>query len=103
MAPQLEQEDGVLAANHGPNNVVVEAASNVVPQLTSGDTVLLRDGDADPPLYPDRVLTCTSDGEFTFPTIEDQVSRVRLLKDHGCVTVYSVGGYLVMRKPGIRR
>jgi uncharacterized membrane protein len=97
-----EQEDAVLAANHVPNNVVVEAASNVAPQLTSRDTVLLWDGDGDSPLYPDWVVTCTSEGEFTFPTIADQTARVRLLKEHGYVTVYSVGGYLVMHKPGIK-
>jgi hypothetical protein len=97
-----EQEDAVLAANHVPNNVVVEAASNVAPQLTSRDTVLLWDGDGDSPLYPDWVVTCTSAGEFTFPTIADQIARVQLLKDHGYVTVYSVGGYLVMHRPGIK-
>jgi len=97
-----KQEDAVLAANHVPNNVVVEAASNVAPQLTSRDTVLLWDGDGDSPLYPDWVVTCTSDGEFTFTTIADQIARVNLLKAHGYVTVYSVGGYLVMHKPGVK-
>jgi uncharacterized membrane protein len=97
-----KQEDAVLAANHVPNNVVVEAASNVAPQLTSRDTVLLWDGDGLSPLFPDWVVTCTSDGEFTFPTIADQIARVNLLKEHGYVTVYSVGGYLVMHKPGIK-
>jgi uncharacterized membrane protein len=97
-----KQEDAVLAANHVPNNVVVEAASNAAPQLTSRDTVLLWDGDGSSPLFPDWVVTCTSDGEFTFPTIADQIARVNLLKEHGYVTVYSVGGYLVMHKPGIK-
>jgi uncharacterized membrane protein len=98
-----EQEDAVLAANHVPNNVVVEAASNAAPQLTSRATVLLWDGDGSSPLFPDWVLTCTSAGEFTFPTIARQIARVKLLKEHGYVTVYSVGGYLVMHKPGIKR
>ena len=96
------QEDAVLAANHVPDNVVVEAASNVAPQLTSRDTVLLWDGDGSSPLFPDWVVTCTSLGEFTFPNIADQIARVHLLREHGYVTVYSAGGYLVMHKPGIK-
>lgn len=97
-----KQEDAVLAANHVPSNVTVEAASNVAPQLTSRDTVLLWDGDGSSPLFPDWVVTCTSDGEFTFPNIAAQIARVDLLKSRGYVTVYSAGGYLVMHKPGIK-
>jgi hypothetical protein len=54
------------------------------------------------PRFPDWVLTCTSDGEFTFPTIADQIARVKPPKEHGYVAVYSVGGCLVMHKPGIK-
>ena len=46
------QENAVLAASHVPDNVVVEAASNVASQLTSRDTVLLWDGDGSSPLFP---------------------------------------------------
>jgi hypothetical protein len=49
------------------------------------------------------VVEAASDGEFTFPTIAGQIARVKLLKEHGYVAVYSVGGYLVMHKPGIKR
>lgn len=96
------QEDAVLAASHVPSNVVVEAASNVAAQLTSRDTVLFWDGDGSSPLFPNWVVTCTSHAEFTFPNVRDQIARVHLLKEHGYVTVYSVGGYLVMHKPGVK-
>ena len=96
------QQDAVLAASHVPDNVVVEAASNVASQLTSRDTVLLWDGDGSSPLFPDWVVTYTSHVEFTFPNVADQITRVNLLKEHGYVTVYSAGGYLVMHKPGIK-
>ena len=96
------QQDAVLAASHVPDNVVVEAASNVASQLTSRDTVLLWDGDGSSPLFPDSVVTYTSHEEFTFPNVADQITRVNLLKEHGYVTVYSAGGYLVMHKPGIK-
>ena len=96
------QEDAVLAAGHVPDNVVVEAASNVAAQLTSRDTVLLWDGDGWSPLFPDWVVTYTGHAEFTFRNVADQITRVNLLKEHGYVTVYSAGGYLVMHKPGIK-
>jgi hypothetical protein len=32
----------------------------------------------------------------------DQIARVKLLREHGYVTVYSVGGYCVTPKPGIK-
>jgi uncharacterized membrane protein len=96
------QEDAVLAASHVPDNVIVEAASNVAAQLTSRDAVLLWDGDGSSPLFPDWVVAYTRHVEFTFPNVADQITRVNLLKEHGYVTVYSVGGYLVMHKPGIK-
>jgi len=96
------QETAVQAASHVPDNVVVEAASNVAAQLTSRDTVLLWDGDGSSPLFPDWVVTYTGHVEFTFPNVAAQKARVRLLKEHGYVTVYHVGGYLVMHKPGVR-
>jgi hypothetical protein len=96
------QETAVEAASHVPDNVVVEAASNVAAQLTSRDTVLLWDGDGSSPLFPDWVVTYTGHVEFTFPNVAAQKARVRLLKEHGYVTVYHVGGYLVMHKPGVR-
>lgn len=97
-----KQADAVRAADHVPSDVTVEAASNVAPQLTSRDTVLLWDGYGDSPLYPAWVVTCVSDGEFSFYTIKDQVARVKLLKEHGYVTVYSGGGYSVMHAPGVK-
>jgi uncharacterized membrane protein len=96
------QEGAVLAAAHVPDNVVVEAASNVAAQLTSRDTVLFWDGDGSSPLFPDWVVTYTGRLEFTFRNIADQIARVNLLKEHGYVIVYSAGGYLVMHKPGIK-
>jgi uncharacterized membrane protein len=96
------QEGAVLAAAHVPDNVVVEAASNVAAQLTSRDTVLFWDGDGSSPLFPDWVVTYTGRVEFTFKNVADQIARVNLLKEHGYVTVYSTGGYLVMHKPGIK-
>lgn len=97
-----KQADAVKAADHVPSNVTVEAAGNVAPQLTSRDTVLLWDGYGDSPLYPAWVVTCVSDGEFSFYTIKDQIARVNLLKAHGYVTVYSGGGYSVMHAPGVK-
>ena len=96
------QQGAVLAASHVPSNVVVEAASNVAAQLTSRDTVLFWDGDGSSPLFPNWVVTCTTHAEYTFRSVGDQIARVHLLKQHGYVTVYSVGGYLVMHKPGVK-
>jgi uncharacterized membrane protein len=95
------QLDAIAAAAHVPSNVTVEAASNVAPQLTSRDAVLLWDGYGSSPEYPDWVVTSASYGEFSFYTIQDQIQRVKLLKARGYVTVWSRGGYLVMHKPGV--
>jgi hypothetical protein len=38
--------------------------------------------------------------QFGFSTLKQQVQRVALLRAHGYVTVFSAGGYSLMRAPG---
>jgi uncharacterized membrane protein len=97
------EQDAVDAADHVPSNVTVEApGTDVAAQLTSRDTVWLWDGDGDTPLYAPWVVTSTAFKEFGWPSIAAQAASVKLLKEHGYVTVYQAGDYLVMHAPGVK-
>jgi uncharacterized membrane protein len=96
-----QQAAAVEAAAAVPSGVTVEAVSNVGPQLTSRDTVLLWDGDGASPLYPPWVVASVRWRVWSFSSIAEQVQRVRLLERHGYRVVFERDGYLVLRAPGV--
>jgi hypothetical protein len=96
-----QQAAAAEAAAAVPSGVTVEAVSNVGPQLTSRDTVLLWDGDGASPLYPPWVVASVRWRVWSFSSIAEQVQRVRLLERHGYRVVFERDGYLVLRAPGV--
>jgi uncharacterized membrane protein len=90
------------AAAAVPNGITVAAMSNVGPQLTSRDTVLMWDGDGSTPPFQPWVVCSETIGTFTFKSLQEQVNHVNQLKAHGYVTVFNKGGYLVMHAPGVK-
>jgi uncharacterized membrane protein len=88
-----------------PNGVTVEAVSNIGPQLTARDTVLLWDGDGTTSKYePDPPWVVANDqvGEFTFYSMSEQLNDLKQLRERGYVTVFSKDGYVVMHAPGVK-
>lgn len=85
------------ADNTVPNGVVVEAANDVGPQLTSRDTVLLWDGES-PPLGAPWVVADVKLHVMTFADVRAQVSRVKLLLHSGYKIVYQRDGFIVLHR-----
>ncbi|HEY1703536.1 MAG TPA: DUF2079 domain-containing protein [Trebonia sp.] len=96
----------IAAANAVPSGVTVEAMSNIGPQLTGRDTVLLWDGDGTTSKYepePPWVVCSPTIRTFSFlGSIAEQASAVKKLQSRGYVTVFDQNGYLVMHAPGVK-
>jgi uncharacterized membrane protein len=81
-----------------PNGVVVEAANDVGPELSSRDTVLLWDGEAKP-LGAPWVVADVELHVMTFANINAQVQRVQLLVRSGeYKIVFQRDGFIVLHR-----
>jgi uncharacterized membrane protein len=85
------------AANTVPNGVVVEAANDVGPELTSRDTVLLWDGERSP-LGAPWVVADVQLHVMTFANVQAQVRRVDLLVHSGYEIVFRRDGFIVLHR-----
>jgi uncharacterized membrane protein len=86
------------AVNTVPSGVVVEAANDVGPQLSSRDTVLLWDGER-PPLGAPWVVADVQLRVMTFSeSLQAQVRRVNLLLHDGYKIVYQRDGFIVLHR-----
>jgi uncharacterized membrane protein len=85
------------AADTVPSGVVVEAAGNIGPQLSSRTTVLLWDRK---PRWAPWVVADVQRGQFPFCTLADQQRRVALLESNGYQVVFDERGYVVLHHPG---
>jgi uncharacterized membrane protein len=85
--------------SHVPSGVIIETTGGTGPHLDTRDTVEVWDGRGRGPLYPAWVIVNDVSPQFSFPTLKQQVQRVALLRAHGYVTVFSAGGYSLMRAP----
>lgn len=80
-----------------PSGVVVEAADNIGPQLSSRTTVLLWDRK---PRWAPWVVGDVRRQQFPFCTLADQQRRVALLESNGYQVVFDKRGYVVLHHPG---
>jgi uncharacterized membrane protein len=81
-----------------PNGVVVEAANDVGPELSSRDTVLLWDGEAKP-LGAPWVVADVELHVMTFANIDAQVQRVQLLVRSGEYKIaFQRDGFIVLHR-----
>ena len=90
----------VAVVSHVPSGVIIETTGGTGPHLDSRDTVEVWDRQGHSPLYPAWVIVNDVSPQFGFATLKQQVQRVALLRAHGYVTVFSAGGYSLMRAPG---
>jgi uncharacterized membrane protein len=103
-APSFYRRDANVAAevavvSHVPSGVIIETTGGIGPHLNSRDTVEVWDGHGHGLVYPAWVIVNDVSHQFGFSTLRQQVQRVALLRAHGYVTVYSAGGYSLMRAP----
>ena len=80
-----------------PSGVVVEAANDLGPELSSRDTVLLWDGEH-PPLGSPWIVADVKRSELTFANVTAQRARVALLLRGGYKIVFERDGYLVLHR-----
>ncbi len=94
---RLTQRDRAAAAAIAavPPDVVVEAANDIGPQLTSRDTVLLWDWT---PRWAPWVVTDTGRQTFPFSGLQAQRERVYLLLHNGYRVVLARDGYVVLHR-----
>ncbi len=85
------------ADNTVPNGVVVEAANDLGPQLSSRDTVLLWDGESKP-LGAPWVVADVQLHVMTFANVHAQTRRVELLLHSGYKIVFQRDGYIVLHR-----
>ena len=85
------------AVNTVPSGVVVEAANDVGPQLTTRDTVLLWDGER-PPLGAPWVVADVQLHVMTYANTQAQVRRVALLLHSGYKIVFRRDGFIVLHR-----
>lgn len=85
------------ADNTVPNGVVVEAANDLGPELSSRDTVLLWDGEHKP-LGAPWVVADVKLHVMTFGNVTAQARRVSLLLHSGYKIVYHRDGYFVLHR-----
>jgi uncharacterized membrane protein len=85
------------AVNTVPNGVVVEAANDVGPELSSRDTVLLWDGERKP-LGAPWVVADVQLHVMTFADVTAQVQRVDLLLHSGYKIVFQRDGFIVLHR-----
>jgi uncharacterized membrane protein len=85
------------ADNTVPNGVVVEAANDLGPQLSSRDTVLLWDGERKP-LGAPWVVADVQLHVMTFANVHAQARRVELLLHSGYNIVFQRDGYIVLHR-----
>ncbi len=84
-----------------PSGVTVQAVSNLGPQLSGRDTVLLWDGDGKHgPLRPPWVVADVARLEFTFSSVAEQKQSVALLLRSGYQMVFERDGYVVLHRAG---
>jgi uncharacterized membrane protein len=84
-----------------PSGVVVEAANDLGPELSSRDTVLLWDGEH-PPLGSPWIVADVKRHEMTFANVTAQRARVALLLRSGYKIVFERDGYLVLHRESQR-
>lgn len=80
-----------------PDGVLVEAANNLGPALTSRTRVLLWDRE---PRWAPWVVAETGRKTFPFTALGEQRARVELLRRSGYRVVFEREGYLVLRRDG---
>jgi uncharacterized membrane protein len=80
-----------------PSGVVVEAANDLGPELSSRDTVLLWDGEH-PPLGSPWIVADVQRHEMTFANVTAQRARVALLVRSGYKIVFERDGYVVLHR-----
>jgi len=85
------------ADNTIPNGVVVEAANDLGPELSSRDTVLLWDGEHKP-LGTPWVVADVKLHVMTFDNVAAQARRVSLLLNSGYKIVFQRNGYIVLHR-----
>jgi uncharacterized membrane protein len=85
------------AVNTVPNGVVVEAANDVGPELTSRDTVLLWDGESNA-LGAPWVVADVQLHVMTYANVSAQVRRVDLLVHSGYKIVFQRDGFIVLHR-----
>jgi hypothetical protein len=85
------------ADNTIPNGVVVEAANDLGPELSSRDTVLLWDGEHKP-LGTPWVVADVRLHVMTFDNVAAQARRVSLLLNSGYKIVFQRNGYIVLHR-----
>lgn len=85
------------ADNTVPNGVVVEAANDIGPELSSRDTVLLWDGE-NPPLGAPWVVADVQNHVMTFLSVRAEIRRVNLLVHDGYKIVYQREGLIVLHR-----
>jgi uncharacterized membrane protein len=87
------------ADNTVPSGVVVEAANDLGPELSSRDTVLLWDGEH-PPLGSPWIVADVQRHEMTFANVTAQRARVALLLRSGYKIIFQSDGYVVLHRVG---
>ena len=85
------------ADNTVPNGVVVEAANDIGPELSSRDTVLLWDGEYKP-LGAPWVVADVQAHVMTFDNVNAQVRRVDRLLRSGYKIVFQRDGFIVLHR-----
>jgi uncharacterized membrane protein len=83
-----------------PSGVLVEAANDLGPELSSRDTVLLWDGEQ-APLGSPWIVADIQRHEMTFAGVRAQRARVTLLLSSGYKIVFSRDGFLVLHHAGV--
>ena len=91
-------------ASHVPSGVTIETTGGGLgPHLDSRDTVEVWAGpDSHSPVFPPWVVVNAKSLQFGWDDVQQQAQRVALLRAHGYVTVFSAGGYALMRAPDAR-
>jgi uncharacterized membrane protein len=96
--PRMNAAAAAVAAV--PSGVTVQAVSNLGPQLSGRDTVLLWDGDGQTPLFSPWVVADVRRRVFTFHTLREQWQRVGLLERSSYQVFFRRAGYLVLHRVG---
>ncbi|WP_214323291.1 DUF2079 domain-containing protein [Nonomuraea sediminis] len=96
---RLDQREQAAAAAVAkvPDGVLVEAANNLAPALTSRDRVLLWDRT---PRWAPWVVADQGRKTFPFKDLTEQQARIRFLLANGYQQIYASTDYMVLHRPG---